>query len=81
MSEFNQKISSRTRKSAPKLIDALSSQNEELKEEVLELKEQLKQEKEKTTKQEIELQRKRGNSLLACQKKSYLICEEFYIKP
>ena len=61
------------------MIDALSSQNKELKEKVLDLEEKLNKEKEKTTTQEIELQLKRGNSLLAWHRKSYLICVEFSV--
>ena len=61
MSE-NYKISSRTRASAPKLIDALTGQVNELEEENKDLKEKLSKEQEKTKKQEIQL--KRGNSFM-----------------
>ena len=55
----NYKISSRTRASAPKMIEALTGQVNELKEENKDLKEKLSMEQEKTKKQEIQL--KRGN--------------------
>ena len=57
MSEFS-KISSRTRASAPKVIEALNGQVKELKDKVNDLEEKLR-EKEETTKPKIEL--KRGN--------------------